>query len=105
MEPKKIPQQHLKVIIDVLKNFPEIEKATIIGFRPPTNKKLLSDIDIAVSGDKVTHTTVNRLRPLLNDGSIPYFVTILNDCTIRNVEFRKYIQEEGHIIYQRTSRQ
>ncbi len=83
-------------LIAALSKFPEIEKAVIFGSRAMGNYKPGSDVDLAVYGENITHTTVLRLLALLNeDLPLPYFFDVAHYEKIKNEKLKQHIDEEG----------
>jgi len=83
-----------------LSKFPEIERAVIFGSRAMGNYKPGSDVDLAIVGENITHTTVLRLRALLNeDLPLPYFFDVTHYDKIKNEKLKQHIDEEGKDIF------
>jgi predicted nucleotidyltransferase len=77
----------LKYIRKALRNFEEINSAIIFGSRAMGNYKKGSDVDIAITGDKITSRTISNLDELLNEEyPLPYFFDILQyeEINMRN---------------------
>jgi len=89
-------------LTEALVKFPEIEKAVIFGSRAIGNYKPGSDVDLALYGEKITHTTVLRLRSLLNDDlPLPYFFDVAHYENIKNENLKQHIDEEGKEFFSR----
>lgn len=90
-------------ISEALLQFPEIEKAIIFGSRAMGNHKPGSDVDLAIFGANITHTTVIRLRSRLNeDLPLPYFFDVAHYEQIHNEKLKAHIDEFGHEVFSRT---
>jgi predicted nucleotidyltransferase len=97
-----ITEKSYGIILSAIKQFPEIEKAVIFGSRATGNYKKGSDIDIAISGTKVTFDTVARLQGVLNEQSpIPYFVDIIDFNNCNHPELKKHIEENGITFFEK----
>lgn len=91
-------------ILEALSRFPEIEKAIIFGSRAMGNHKPGSDVDLAIVGPNIAHTTVLRLRFRLNeDLPLPYFFDVAHYEQIQNANLRKHIDEVGLEIFSRSN--
>ena len=89
-----------QMILDTLKNIPEIEEASIFGSRAMGNEKKGSDIDIAIKGLKVTSETVARLNKILSgDLPLPYLFDIVDYNTISNKALKEHIDQYGKKFY------
>ncbi len=89
-------------ILKALSSFPEIEKALIFGSRAMGNNEKGSDVDLAVVGKNVTHTTMVRLRSLLNEEfPLPYFFDVVHYEKINNENLKRHIDTEGKDLFSR----
>lgn len=95
-----LTQSDLDYIIQVLGNFPEIQKTLLFGSRVKGNYKPGSDIDIAIVGDGVNFDTLSKLHALLEEQSpLPYFFDIV-DCThLTHLELKEHIDRLGEVIF------
>ena len=92
----------LNYIIQALKQFPEIETALLFGSRAKGNYKPGSDVDLAIKGGEITHTTISRLAFLLNEEyPLPYFFDVVHYKTLSNRNLAEHIDRVGEIIYTR----
>jgi len=83
-------------ILEALSKFPEIEKAIIFGSRAMGNNEKGSDVDVAVVGKNVTHTTMVRLRSLFNEElPLPYFFDVVHYEKTNNENLKRHIDQEG----------
>ena len=56
-----VSQDDIRLIIDVIKQFPEVQSAMIFGYRAMGNCKRGSDIDIALIGKDVNFSTISKV--------------------------------------------
>lgn len=85
-----------KLIIKALGEFKEIDKAIIFGSRAIGNYKKGSDVDIAISGERITRKTVSDLNILLNEEyPLPYFFDLLHYEDIKNEKLIEHIDTIG----------
>jgi uncharacterized protein len=89
-------------ILTALKKFNEIEKAYLFGSRAMGNYKQGSDVDIAISGKKITQKTIYELSEWLNEEyPLPYFFDILHYEKINNEKLVQHIDSYGKELYQK----
>lgn len=94
----------IEYINKALKQFDEIEKAIVFGSRAMGNYKKGSDIDIAISGEKVTSNIIYRLDDYLNEVyPLPYFFDIIHYDSIYNENLKKHIDNEGKVLYKKSN--
>lgn len=92
----------LDYIVDVIKNFKEIDKAIIFGSRAKGNYKTGSDIDIAIIGSDVTFDTVANVHYMLEEESpMPYLFDIIDYNNLDHVELKAHIDRVGIALYQK----
>lgn len=90
------------LILEAIKKFPEIKKASIYGSRAIGKNKKGSDVDIAIFGKKILHQTSIKLSVILNQElPLPYFFDITNYNSITNKELKKHIDTFGKTIYEK----
>ena len=91
----------LEVIVNTIKNFPEVEEAIIFGSRALNTFKKGSDIDIALKGKEIGIITAT-ISGILNDESpLPYFCDVLDYDHIDNEDLRDHIDRVGCLIYKK----
>lgn len=87
-------------IVEILKKYSEITKAVIFGSRARGDYKKASDIDIALFGDKLTHTINTKIFYQIEDLYMPYKVDLINFNTLSEKnKIRENILKEGVEIY------
>lgn len=91
----------LKVIVDAIKAYPQIEEVYIFGSRALNTHKKGSDIDIALKGHKL-ESIASELGGWLNEeSSLPYFFDIVDYNAIDNPDLKDHIDRVGKIIYKK----
>lgn len=99
-----LTEKDLMYILDGIRKHSEINKAIIFGSRAIGNYKKGSDIDLAITGDKITKDILNELDDYLNEVCpIPYFFDLLHYENLSNENLKKHIDEYGKIIYEQRS--
>lgn len=96
-----LSKMQLQLILGVIHNFKEIEKALIFGSRANEKNKPGSDIDLALIGDKLNSLLVNRVSSALDDLPLPYMFDVINYREINNEFLKKKIDDEGKLFYER----
>lgn len=89
-------------MLEVIRQFTEIECAVLFGSRAKRNYKTGSDVDISIEGEKVSHKTVLALSSFLNEETrLPYHFDIVHFRTIKNKELKDHIQRVGIPLYKK----
>jgi Predicted nucleotidyltransferases len=92
----------LEIIVSVLVQFPEINRARVFGSRAKGNYRLGSDVDIALDGEGLTLAVVSQIGFVLNEEtSLPYHFDVLNYHSLTNKELVAHIDRVGVAIYLR----
>jgi predicted nucleotidyltransferase len=95
-------EQDIHYIMKALKQFAEIDRAILFGSRALGNYKKGSDVDIAISGQKVTDKVIFELDDLLNEVyPLPYFFDIIHLEKLNNQNLIEQIENYGKILYVR----
>lgn len=72
--PYGLRDSDLNQIADAIRQFDEIKEVVLFGSRARGNYKTRSDVDLAIKGDRVTHSTMAQLADCLNEEKpLPYF--------------------------------
>lgn len=94
------------IIIETLRNFPEIDQAIIFGSRAKKNFKKGSDIDIALKGKNVTPLLALDVAAVLNEKQpIPYFIDVISYAHISNQKLKEHIDRVGISFYFKSDKQ
>ncbi len=97
-----LPERDIKMILEAVQKYEEIQKVLIFGSRAMGNYKKASDIDLALFGENISRKTILRLNDDLNEEyPIPYFFDILNYNEISNQELKSHIDIEGKLLYKK----
>jgi predicted nucleotidyltransferase len=96
-----LSKMQLQLILGVINNFEEIEKALIFGSRATEKYKPGSDIDLALMGDKLTSLLINRVSSALDDLPLPFMFDVINYHELNNQLLKKRIDDEGKLLYER----
>jgi uncharacterized protein len=91
----------LQFIVNVVRDYPEIEEVFIFGSRALHTHKKGSDIDIALKGSGIKSIAAT-IAGILNDEShLPYFCDILDYNLIENQDLKNHIDRVGKQIYKK----
>ena len=94
-------ERDIKYIIESIKTFGEIKEVVMFGSRAKGNCKKGSDVDMAIKGENITHSTVTRLSYLLNEEKpLPYYFDIVHYEKIKEPELLGHIDRVGVIFYE-----
>jgi predicted nucleotidyltransferase len=96
-----LSKMQLQLILGVINNFEEIEKALIFGSRATEKYKPGSDIDLALIGDKLTSLLINRVSSALDDLPLPFMFDVINYHELNIQLLKKKIDDEGKLLYER----
>lgn len=97
-----IEDRKMELIINSLKQFPEIESAIVFGSRATGNFKPGSDIDIALQGNQIKQFTYSKLSGILNDElSLPWHFDIIPFNAIQNDDLKDHINRVGIEFYKK----
>lgn len=89
-------QKDIELIKHGISQFPEITGVILFGSRAKGNFKPGSDVDLAIKGVDITHTTVSRLSFMLNEEiPLPYFFDIVHYEKITEPELIHHIDRVG----------
>jgi predicted nucleotidyltransferase len=97
------PKQY-KLIEDTIVAFNEIDKVIIFGSRAVNNFKPSSDIDLAIVGNDINSTIVNRISSQLEELSLPFMFDVLDYNSILNHTLKTKIEKQGQIFFERKLR-
>lgn len=98
-----LTEEELKVIIQTLEKFPEIEQAILFGSRAMDRHKRGSDIDIALKGNRLEPIVSQVSHELNSESPLPYYFDILDYFSIENLELKNHIDRVGKVIYTQTN--
>jgi predicted nucleotidyltransferase len=98
--PYGLRDSDLNQIADAIHQFDEIKEVVLFGSRAKGNYKTGSDVDLAIKGDRVTHSTVSQLADCLNeDQPLPYFFDVVHYETLDEPRLVEHIDRVGIVIF------
>lgn len=87
-------------IINILKKYEEVESARIFGSRARGDYRIASDIDIALYGEKLTHTINTKIYYEIDKLYLPYKIDLVNINTLVDGDkLKENILKEGVEFY------
>lgn len=98
-----IPVAAVDGIRGVLRNFPEVEKATLYGSRAKGTHRRGSDIDLTLHGEGLDQSGLTRICDDLDDLLLPYKMNISLFKDLTHPELVDHIRRVGVTLYERSA--
>ena len=96
-----LKDRDFKYIIESIRTLSEITEVILFGSRAKGNFKTGSDVDIAIKGENITHSTITRFSYLLNEEKpLPYYFDIVHYEKINEPELKEHIDRVGIVFYE-----
>ncbi|MFV1974897.1 MAG: nucleotidyltransferase family protein [Candidatus Scalindua sp.] len=96
-----LKERDIKYITESIKAFSEIKEVVLFGSRAKGKFKTGSDVDMAIKGEDITHSTVTSLSYLLNEEKpLPYYFDIVHYEKIKEPELKEHIDRVGIAFYE-----
>ena len=96
-----LKERDIKYITESIKAFSEIKEVVLFGSRAKGKFKKGSDVDMAIKGEDITHSTVTSLSHLLNEEKpLPYYFDIVHYEKIKEPELKEHIDRVGIAFYE-----
>jgi predicted nucleotidyltransferase len=89
-------------ILSVLRNFPEVEKATLYGSRAKGTHRRGSDIDLTLHGERLNHSGLTRICDELDDLLLPYKMDVSLFKDLTHPDLIDHIRRVGLTLYERS---
>jgi predicted nucleotidyltransferase len=96
-----LKENTIAFINQVFSVHPEIERVLIYGSRAKGNFQPGSDIDLALQGEKLTHSILNKISLELDDLLLPYIFDLSLYHHITNPSLLEHIKDVGLVFYER----
>jgi len=90
-------------IRSVLRDFPEVEKATLYGSRAKGTHRRASDIDLTLHGDGLNHAGLTRICDELDDLLLPYKMDVSLFKDLTHPDLIDHIRRVGVPFYERSA--
>lgn len=86
----------IELIRTILTAEPAVQEAYIFGSRAKGTYRKGSDVDIALKGNDLDLSKINRLSFILNEESVmPYLFDLVDYSSIKTVELKNHIDRVG----------
>lgn len=94
-----LPEEHIKIILDYIARYSEIEEAVLFGSRALGTYKPGSDVDIALKGDKVDSFLTAHLKSQIEEETcLPYFFDFVAYSKLSHKDLIKHIDDCGVVL-------
>ena len=91
-----LPKEHIKIILDYIARYSEIEEAVLFGSRALGTYKPGSDVDIALKGNEVDSFLAAHLQSEIEEETcLPYFFDFVAYSKLTHKDLIKHIDECG----------
>jgi len=90
----------IEAIQNVLRDYPQVQKAVLYGSRAMGNYRPGSDIDLTLLGPYLDLTTLHKIEDELDDLLLPYKIDLSIYHQIKNPEFLDHINRVGKVFYE-----
>lgn len=99
--PFGLPDTAIEAICAVFKQHQQIETVVLYGSRAKGTFKNGSDIDLALKGDPIEPSQINRIDNELDELLLPWMFDLTIYADIGNQDLIDHINRVGIILYQR----
>lgn len=94
-----LPEEHIKIILDYIARYSEIEEAVLFGSRALGTYKPGSDVDIALKGNEVDSFLTAHLKSQIEEETcLPYFFDFVAYSKLSHKDLIKHIDEYGVVL-------
>ena len=94
-----LPDEHIKIILDYIARYSEIEEAVLFGSRVLGTYKPGSDVDIALKGNKVDSFLAAHLKSEIEEETtLPYFFDFVAYSKLSHKDLIRHIDEYGVVL-------
>ena len=94
-----LPDEHIKIILDYIARYSEIEEAVLFGSRALGTYKPGSDVDIALKGNKVDSFLAAHLKSEIEEETtLPYFFDFVAYSKLNHKDLIKHIDKYGVVL-------
>lgn len=99
-----LTDKDLQFIVEVMKDYPQIDEAIIFGSRALQTYRKGSDIDLALKGKDIAETTYKISASLNEESPLPYYFDVLDYNLIDNDDLKDHIDRIGKQIYKKADK-
>ncbi|KOH43193.1 nucleotidyltransferase domain-containing protein [Sunxiuqinia dokdonensis] len=98
--PHGLNDSDIQLIREVLQQYPEVKQAILYGSRAKGNYRPASDIDLSLTGPKLTIAHLLAIENQLDDLLLPYKIDLSLFHTIENPSLLDHINRVGILFYE-----
>ena len=96
-----LTEKQFRLIENTIILFNGIRKVVIFGSRATGKHRPSSDIDLAVFGNHLNSTNINRLASELEDLPLPFMFDVVNYDSISNKSLKDKIDSQGKLFFEK----
>ena len=100
MNPFGFETDDMETILSVFVSRPEIESVILYGSRATGRFRPGSDVDMFLTGKKLTDRIVLDVQTELRDSNIPYMCDVVAENEISDENLKQEIKKTGKVFYQ-----
>ena len=94
-----LPEEHIKIILDYIARYSEIEEAVLFGSRALGTYKSGSDVDIALKGNEVDSFLTAHLKSQIEEETcLPYFFDFVAYSKLSHKDLIRHIDKYGVVL-------
>lgn len=94
-----LAEEDIKIILDYIAKYTEIEEAVLFGSRASGTYKPGSDVDIALKGEKVDSFLTAHLKSEIEEETcLPYFFDFVAYSKLTRKDLIRHIDEQGVVL-------
>jgi|ERR1039458_3614947 predicted nucleotidyltransferase len=95
-------EKDMDFMLRIFESIPTIEKVILYGSRATGTYERGSDVDIAISGQKISEDDISKINLLLEENKSNLLsYTAIHYETIKAVKLKEQIDKYGKVIYQK----
>ena len=93
----------ITAIQDVFSRYPEVNSAVLYGSRAKENYRNGSDIDLALKGEKLNLSLLQKIDNELDELYLPYKIDLSIYHQISNEDLLEHIERVGKVFYEKVT--
>jgi len=97
-----LDEKTIERIREVFSRYPQVESAILYGSRAMGNYRPGSDIDLALTGDGLDLSLLQKIEWELDELLLPYRIDLSLLGNIENSQLLEHVRRVGRPLYQRT---
>ena len=93
-----LTDSHLEEVTAILKSYPQIDRAIVLGSRATETYSEASDVDIALKGEDV-EKILYKVKSSFEESNLPFFFDVVDYHAIDHPPFKEHIDRKGEVFY------